>query len=156
MILSGHSVLRQRPPSPAPPKPWGQGGQLEEGPWGFQGHKRVTQPSLGGEGTLQCSAGTRVPASVGSWSGKHSTGLGGFSLGDKGRAVVPSPRPGNYGELPMGPSRPPSWHHCPLSSGDQESGWEGGSAWQQPPWRGRHFLSVGPPAPPRQDPWPRV
>lgn len=45
----------------------------------------------------------------------------------------------------MGPSGPPFWLHCPLSSVDQESGWEGSPAWEQvPPRQECHLLCVGP------------
>lgn len=72
---------------------------MEEGPWGFQGC--ATQLALGGEGPLGLSRGHRVPASVCSQSGKHGVELGGavggFRLGDKGRAVGPPSWPGTLG-----------------------------------------------------------
>lgn len=83
----------------------------------------------------------KVPASVCSRSGKHGMAVGGgLGLRDKSRAVNPSSWPGNTGELPAGPSRL-SWKnhllgesaHPPLSSVDQERGWEGSSTQQQAP-----------------------
>lgn len=53
----------------------------------------------------------KVPASVCSRSGKHSTGVGGFGLRDKGRAVDLSSWAGNTGGLPAGQCRPPFWNH---------------------------------------------
>lgn len=95
---------------------------MEEGPLGFQGHEHGTQLLWVGRGPLWYSTGTTKFQSrfiLGVASAARDSG--GFSLRDKGRAVDPSSRPGNTGELPVGPSGPPFWHHCPLSSVDQES-----------------------------------
>ena len=95
---------------------------MEEGPLGFQGHEHGTQLLWVGRGPLWYSTGTTKFQSrfiLGVASAARDSG--GFSLRDKGRAVDPSSRPGNTGELPVGPSGPPFWRHCPLSSVDQES-----------------------------------
>lgn len=145
---------RQRPP-PCPSEALETGDQLEEGPWGFQGC--ATQLALGGEGPLGLSRGHRVPASVCSQSGKHGVELGGqwgaSASGTRAGLWVRLLGPGHWG-APHRPAGPPSWRPHPLSSGDQGSGWEGSSARQQPPrpWRDCHLLSVGPAAPPQQDP----
>lgn len=88
-----------------------------------EGHEHGTQLLWVGRGPLWYSTGTTKFQSrfvLGVASAARDSG--GFSLRDKGRAVDPASRPGNTGELPVGPSGPPFRHHCPLASVDQESG----------------------------------
>lgn len=105
---------------------------LEDRPWGFQGHKCVTQLALGGEVTPRVLSRDHTqfqPQSVlGAGSRTQESGWGRRPR-RRGRAVDPSSWPGNAGS---------SWQGRPSGitssvAQDQDSGWEGGCARQRAP-----------------------